>query len=956
MKRLITLAVVAVVLFSVAIALKWRNSLKVQEKRTFSSREGENEEYREEEEEKEEQGIKKSLQYLSLLYANQNTGKVELTDVHNARQQMQQLRANANTGRRALPLDLTWESQGPDNVGGRTRAFMIDKNNPNHIITGGVSGGLFYSDDEGLSWHPHAANESMGHLGIATIRQAPNGDIYVGTGETFAVSSGIPVSFGCPGFIGEGIYKSTDGGQTFNHLPSTTLTTSNSDQDTWSFVNEIAIDPNNSDKIYAATNGGLKISTDGGNTWIAPTGIAPPTNASSYEVAVTANGTVLAEINFKYYRSTDGITFTNKMGSGGFPSGNIGRMEFAVSPEDGNYVYTVIANSGWSGSLNGILKSTDGGLSWTPIISSNSQTFNVLGEQGTWNIALGIDPKNKDKIFVGGQLELWSYENGGWNQVAAWFNESPTNPYYVHADMHGVFFNPVDNNIMFVISDGGIYKTYNSTQQFPTFTMRNKGYTVTQFYDIAASDDGLTMGGAQDNGTQLIDFEGNTRRASIEVYGGDGGACEFSGINKQALFASTYQARVYRSSNGGESFGRFYDNNCDRDNNGEIDQGALFLLPTFLWEQDNSDTLVNGNDTTIIEDLRSVYFVGASTKVWFTPDALNFSSQPYWYELEASGTVSEVEVSPDGTVYYGTTSGNAYKVTGLTGKYVPIDTIDISGATGSKKIIKYGTDFPKPSRNNWDFPTNTNTYGGLTRTSIGVSQTWGGARYVTGIGVDPNNTNNIVVTLANYGNQNYVYLSTNGGANYTSIQNNLPKMPVFDAIIDADNPNNIILGTELGVWGSTDLGQNWTEENAGMVSVPTFKLLQRKLYNADCKVIYAGTHGRGIFRTTTLTKSGCNLVAGIKNPKPAPVSMMEVYPNPVYDKAFVEFELKNSNEPVNLLVVDVMGRTYRNEKLTNLHAGANKIEVSFDNIAAGVYLLTLQTGKSSESKRVFVTK
>ncbi len=913
----------------------------------------------------EEKGIKPAIAYLGAMVANEVTGKVELADVHRARQQMYQQRSGANA--RAGAIGLVWEDQGPDNVGGRTRGFMIDKNNPSHIITGGVSGGLFYSNDEGLSWQPHPANDNMGHLGISTIRQASNGDIYVGTGESFAVSYGIPVNFGAPGFVGEGIYKSTDGGITFNHLTST-LPAANTDADTWSFVNEIAIDPNNPQKVYAATNGGLKISTDGGNTWTDPTGIATPVNASSNEVVVTSNGTVLMEANSKYYRSTDGLSFTNLTGTGGFVSSNIGRIEFAVSPQDGNYIYTVISElSGPPGEgpgLRAILRSTDGGSNWSPIINSNSQTFNVLGDQGFWNIALGVDPLNKDRIFVGGQLQLWSYESGGWNQVAYWQPDDADEPYYVHADMHGVFFHPTKNNIMFVVSDGGIFKTLNSTQQFPTFTMRNKGYTVTQFYGAAASDGGYVMGGSQDNGTQLIDLDGNTRRAALEVAGGDGGDCEFS-INPQAVFASTYEARTYRSSNGGgeNSFSGFYDNNCDRDLDGSIDQGALFLLPTFLWEQNNSDTVIAAGDTTIIEDIRSVYFVGASTKLWFTPDALNFSSQPYWYEVEASGTVSEIEVSPDGMIFFGTTSGNLYRVEGLAGKYV-IDTTIVLSPT--KRIVKYGTDFPKPSRltvenpGGWDFPANVNSYKGLTRQTI--ARPWSNSRYLTGIGVDPTNNNSLVVTLGNYSSTptNYVYYTSNATSAtpaWTSIQNNLPQMPVFDAVIDYYNPNNIILGTELGMWASSNLGLSWTEENTGMASVPVFKVFQRKLYDADCMVLYVGTHGRGIFRSTTLTKSSCNLVSGIRENQPAsPVSRMEIYPNPISDKAFLEFEVKNVNASVNLVIVDLLGRMHRNEKLANLRPGANKIEVPFDDIAAGVYMVTLRSGKSTETKRVFVTK
>ncbi|HXH18110.1 MAG TPA: hypothetical protein VNJ07_03415, partial [Chitinophagales bacterium] len=209
------------------------------------------------EKEDDEKAAREGMLYLTEMRANHITGKINPADVLLARQQMYQKRAQKN--KRGIPLNLQWEDQGPDNVGGRTRGFMIDRNNPQHILAGSVSGGLFVSYNEGLSWQPHPSNEVMGHLGILTIRQASNGDIYIGTGESFApVLSGIPTDFGAPGFIGEGIYKSTDGGQTFFHLSSTTPSVSNSNTADWAYVNEIAIDPNNPQRVYASTNNGLK--------------------------------------------------------------------------------------------------------------------------------------------------------------------------------------------------------------------------------------------------------------------------------------------------------------------------------------------------------------------------------------------------------------------------------------------------------------------------------------------------------------------------------------------------------------------------------------------------------------------------------------------------------------------------------------------------------------------------
>ncbi|GIV35209.1 MAG: hypothetical protein KatS3mg031_2744 [Chitinophagales bacterium] len=923
--------------------------------RLFTSAEQEHE--RERYKESDGKIIKPALEYLGMMRNNQITGTIDFKDVYQARQQALALRNNASVQKRSLGLQ--WEELGPDNVGGRTRGFLINRNNPQHILAGSVSGGLFVSYDGGLSWAPHPSNATMGNLSISTIRQASNGDIYVGTGEYFAPhTSGIPTNFGAPGFIGGGIFKSTDGGQTFTVLPST-QPLPNSNNETWAFVNEIAIDPNNPFRIFAATGQGLKISNDGGLTWTDPTGIDPPVNAASQEVVISSAGAVYAEINRKYYLSGNGTNFQNRTGLGGFPGNNIGRIEFAVSPQDPNYVYAVVATGGAQSKLRGIYRSVNGGLDWTTLIGSASETFDVLGFQGTWNIALGVDPNDKNRFWVGGQTQLWSWsQEKGWDQIASSSGESFTNPYYVHADMHVIQFDPTNPNRVFVANDGGIYRSIDALQQFPKFSMRNKGYNVTQFYSMAANRFGHIMGGSQDNGTQLIDFTGNTRMSAREVYGGDGGDCEMSDINPKVLFASTYSGRVYRSSNGGDSFSGFYDDNIDRDLNGEMDRQTLFMAATFLWEQDNSFDTIIGIDTFNVIDQRSIYFLGALNQLWFTPEALNFSTQPYWYEVELTGMVSEIEVSPSGTVFCGTTQGTAYRIEGIQHRYYA-DTTEVGP---HRYTVRYIPDYPRPSRPNtqtnypgWDWPGNATSYQNITRTTLFTLS----GRYLTGIAVDPNNNNHIVLTFGNYGNTNYVYRSVNG-TNFTSIQNNLPAMPVYDAVIDYYNADNLILATEMGIYASSDAGATWTEENNGAATVPAFKMFQKALYEDGCKILYVSTHGRGMFRSTSLTPSGCTLepglTVGVKDVFTAKVaSSLQVYPNPASDKVVAEFHVVKPQK-VSLLFADIAGRIVKTMELGTLPAGPIRQQIELDNVPTGSYLIILRLGETTEAKRISVTR
>ena len=162
---------------------------------------------------------------------------------------------------------------GPDNVGGRTRAVLFDNLDPTHkhMWAGGVSGGLWESNDAAATWHRCAGYFALPEAvaTVVTIAQAPNGDLYVGTGEgSFYFLSG----FGAAGFTGNGIFKSTDDGVTWTSLTSTQPTNQNSAASAWIGVNKIQVDPSNSNHIYAGTNKGLKISNDAGNTWVSAVG------------------------------------------------------------------------------------------------------------------------------------------------------------------------------------------------------------------------------------------------------------------------------------------------------------------------------------------------------------------------------------------------------------------------------------------------------------------------------------------------------------------------------------------------------------------------------------------------------------------------------------------------------------------------------------------------------------
>lgn len=241
---------------------------------------------------------------------------------------------------------LTWTERGPNNIGGRTRAIGIDvrtQTAPNiTMIAGGASGGIWRSTDDGANWTEVSSPTPIPAVTcIAQDTRAGHEDTwYVGTGEY--TSTAFDDKGQTDYYLGSGIFKSTDDGQTWSLLTSTQITQpQDKTQSAFSFVNGIAIDPS-SGNIYAATYDGIQMSADAGGTW------TPVLRDNSYftrysQVAVTSTGIVYATIGDNtlsaagVYKSTDGTNFS-KITSITLPS-KYNRIVIGIAPSNQNIVY-----------------------------------------------------------------------------------------------------------------------------------------------------------------------------------------------------------------------------------------------------------------------------------------------------------------------------------------------------------------------------------------------------------------------------------------------------------------------------------------------------------------------------------------------------------------------------------------------------------------------------------------
>ncbi|MCJ8288234.1 MAG: T9SS type A sorting domain-containing protein [Crocinitomicaceae bacterium] len=437
---------------------------------------------------------------------------------------------------------VTFIEQGPDNIGGRTRAIQVDVTNSNIIWAGGVSGGLFKSLNGANSWERVDAYEVNCSPFISSMCQFTNGTLFVATGSNE------------DNWEGDGVWYTQDQGASWTQVPGTNSFSSGR-------VTEI-VAPENGTTLWLTSSNGLK-KWDFGSTSLtnAPTG-----SSVCSALACSPNGQIIIAAiggSKSTYVSTDfGATFIDKsgFGAGVVPIG-APRIEYAVSHSpnsSGDYsLYAVRTNS----NLMGMNVSHDNGNTWSEFVGSSGTPSNldIYRDQGGYNSVVSVTPQNPKKILVGG-IDLWKWEQttsnpvaGGFEKLSEWFLQ-PTSSKYVHADNHEMKW---DGNKLYIGNDGGIGVSFDpETAFFPA----NRGYNITQFYGIAFDRNGAVLGGAQDNGSLYNDHQLSTFKEFTEVSGGDGFQCEISFFNPKIMFTTSQYGTGMRTIDGGQTIESFVPN------------------------------------------------------------------------------------------------------------------------------------------------------------------------------------------------------------------------------------------------------------------------------------------------------------------------------------------------------------------------------------------------------------
>jgi hypothetical protein len=436
-------------------------------------------------------------------------------------------------------------------------------------------------------------------------------------------------------------------------------------------------------------------------------------------------------------------------------------------------------------------------------------------------------------------------------------------------------------------------------------------------YNVASNSLGYLVGGAQDNGTQLVNFKGNAingklSKNAFSIYGGDGFDVEFSRFNPNTVFCCTYNGNIARSGNCGQSSSAFWDTR----NDGTLakDQKTDFNTTFSLWEKDDKNSRFYGA-------FGGVSFPTAvQGEIWACINATDFSKDPVWFCVAQNlgfGRIVEMDYSMDGDFLWIAKADGLYRVKGL-------------------NSANYSTSL---------YPLPKTIPAGISTDKITISGQSG--RTVTSVNVDMADSTHVIVTFGGYGNTTYVYESKNATdavPAWKNITGDLPLMPVYDALVDIDNPKNIILGTDLGIWMTNDGGTTWFESNTGMARVPVFEIRGYEWKPWEGMHVYIGTHGRGYFQSNSLLTN----TKSVSSSKTA----LNVYPNPAMDKASLTFSaLRNGFATVQLY--DLSGKMVMSSK-ESISAGNNTIELQLSNLPAGYYLAQVVGDVNTKTVKILV--
>lgn len=691
---------------------------------------------------------------------------------------------------------LSFRSIGPAFTSGRIADFAVNSDNPSEFYVATAAGGVWKTTNRGLSFDP--IFDDQGSYSIGVVEMDPNNHnvVWVGTGENNNQRS---VNYG------DGIYKSVDGGKTWE----------NKGLKASEHIGMIAIDPTNSDVVYAAATGpvwsaggdrGLYKTTDGGDNWekildiSVHTGIhevhLDPRNPNViYAVAHQRRRHVFTYISggpeSAVYKSTDGGKNFRKV-SKGLPGGDLGRIGLDISPANPDVVYAVVEAQEDKG---GFYRSTDMGESW--------ERRGDYSSSGNYYQEVIADPVDVDLVYVMNTFAGVS-EDGG----KSFSNVGEKNK---HIDNHALWIDPKNPSYLLNGNDGGVYESWDRGKTWRFFP----NLPVAQFYKLGVSNDYpfyFIYGGTQDNFTiggpsQTTETTGITNRNWFVTTLGDGFEPHVDPKNPDIIYSQSQYGNLSRFDRKTGQTQNIVPQPPDGDYSYNWNWDAPLLISSHdnkrlyyasdrvhrsddmgqSWKEVSGD-LTRGIDRNKLEVMGKVWPMDAVAK--------NVSTTPY-------GNIVAIAESPldENVLYAGTDDGLVHVST-----------------NGGDTWSRYSS-----------FP--------------GVPD----MTYVNEIIASAHDKNTVYVAFNNHKKGDfkpYLLKSTDLGKSWTSIAANLPERGSTYAIAEDPEARNLLfVGTEFGCFATLDGGSYWKALSKGL---PTIAVRDINIQERE-KDLVLGTFGRGFY-------------------------------------------------------------------------------------------------------------
>lgn len=876
---------------------------------------------------------------------------------------------------------------GPNNIGGRTRIIAIDKRNSQVIIAGCVSGGIMRSVNGGQTWSRVSPENDIHNLSALAQDPRPGREDswYAGGGEPIGNSASADGAT----YLGHGIWKSTDNGQTWTRL---TLTvnglptppggfTLEAFDHPFDFAHRIAVSPANGD-VYVAGHRRLIRSSDGGNNWeiVFNTTLASNSANGQMDVACTNTGRVYLAVNggtpdiglrgvwtsatgnaASWTRIAGGLTLNVDSVAGwrgnDYNAPLTKRILLALAPSAQNLLYVLYEN-GLSQSGPGPQPEVDmfrfdaTTNSWTNL-SANMPDFpgdrdgvDPIAVQGGYDMMVYVKPDDPNTVLLGGTC-LYRSTNGFTSTAAtAWIggygNTLPTLTIYPnsHPDMHAIAFDPANPNKVIAADDGGLQVTNdimaNVSAANPVTWSMVRNYQTLQYYHVAM-DPGIGrnnfIGGSQDNGTHVRDADMLLGARPGDRPDVNDHARIVGGDGGAAAFArSTGNAQLaYMSSQLGDIYRANFAGGVTAFNN---------IKPTGLTP---NPAIPSGHGDFItyfkidFDNIDILYYVNFN-RLFRTTAAATVSSAT-WTELTGIGAAVNPGSPTNGT-------------------NISISALEMSrGEYEAAHVLYIGTDNGKIFR--LDDPRNAMP--GTAPVNITPPQLAAlGAVYISDIAVNPKNDDEVMMVISNYtaNNNSAINIWWTNNAKSASptwrlAEGNLTLPSARSCMIvtkkDAMNASvtEYYVGTSAGLYSAVDIGTtlanngqvNWVREGGNTLN---FAVISTMDYRPQDNVLLVGTHGNGLYFTNTGTPDAGGQPAG-------DIFITKVFPT-VTGNNSLRYTTGNAFE-VQLIVVQVFSSS--GQLLLSKTDAYRSNSISLVSLPAGAYILSIQ---SRDGKYKFAQK